>query len=104
MKMTKDKKILIATGGTGGHIFPAYSLANNPYEDIGSKFCLYSAFYPMRYDNEKKVFNIAKDATSFNIRAYDLSIGSLYSDRLSEELKLENFNVFRDLTYYKYIS
>ena len=22
------KKILIATGGTGGHIFPAYSLAN----------------------------------------------------------------------------
>ena len=25
--MTK-KNILIATGGTGGHIFPAYSLAN----------------------------------------------------------------------------
>ena len=23
------RKILIATGGTGGHIFPAYSLANN---------------------------------------------------------------------------
>jgi UDP-N-acetylglucosamine--N-acetylmuramyl-(pentapeptide) pyrophosphoryl-undecaprenol N-acetylglucosamine transferase len=26
--MNKKKKILIATGGTGGHIFPAYSLAN----------------------------------------------------------------------------
>ncbi len=26
--MTKKNKILIATGGTGGHIFPAYSLAN----------------------------------------------------------------------------
>ena len=25
--MTK-KKILIATGGTGGHVYPAYSLAN----------------------------------------------------------------------------
>ena len=25
--MTK-KNILIATGGTGGHVFPAYSLAN----------------------------------------------------------------------------
>ena len=25
--MTKEK-ILIATGGTGGHVFPAYSLAN----------------------------------------------------------------------------
>ena len=22
------KKIIIATGGTGGHVFPAYSLAN----------------------------------------------------------------------------
>ena len=26
--MIKNKKILIATGGTGGHVFPAYSLAN----------------------------------------------------------------------------
>ena len=26
--MTKKNKILIATGGTGGHVFPAYSLAN----------------------------------------------------------------------------
>ena len=24
--MNDDKKILIATGGTGGHVFPAYSL------------------------------------------------------------------------------
>ena len=29
MKTTKNKKIIIATGGTGGHIFPAYSLAKN---------------------------------------------------------------------------
>ncbi len=26
--MTKKKNVLIATGGTGGHVFPAYSLAN----------------------------------------------------------------------------
>ena len=26
--MIKKNKILIATGGTGGHVFPAYSLAN----------------------------------------------------------------------------
>ena len=46
--MTKKYKILIATGGTGGHIFPAYSLANylikNNYnveltvDDRGSKY------------------------------------------------------------------
>jgi len=29
MKTTNKKKIIIATGGTGGHIFPAYSLARN---------------------------------------------------------------------------
>ena len=28
--MTKNiKKIIIATGGTGGHVFPAYSLAKH---------------------------------------------------------------------------
>lgn len=83
--------------------FNPYSLSNNPYDDIGSKFTLYSVFYPMRYDEEKKIFNVAKDATSFNIRTYDLSIGSLYSDRLTDEMKLENFNVFRELRYYKFI-
>ena len=46
--MTKKNKILIATGGTGGHVFPAYSLANylikNNYnvelaiDDRGSKY------------------------------------------------------------------
>jgi len=29
MKTSKNIKILIATGGTGGHVFPAYSLAKN---------------------------------------------------------------------------
>jgi UDP-N-acetylglucosamine--N-acetylmuramyl-(pentapeptide) pyrophosphoryl-undecaprenol N-acetylglucosamine transferase len=29
MKTFKNNKILIATGGTGGHVFPAYSLAKN---------------------------------------------------------------------------
>jgi UDP-N-acetylglucosamine--N-acetylmuramyl-(pentapeptide) pyrophosphoryl-undecaprenol N-acetylglucosamine transferase len=29
MKHINKKKIIIATGGTGGHIFPAYSLAKN---------------------------------------------------------------------------
>ncbi len=29
MKTYKNNKILIATGGTGGHVFPAYSLAKN---------------------------------------------------------------------------
>ena len=38
MKAIKKNKIIIATGGTGGHVFPAYSLARNfikkDYSDI----------------------------------------------------------------------
>ena len=29
MKAINKNKIIIATGGTGGHVFPAYSLAKN---------------------------------------------------------------------------
>jgi len=29
MNTNSKKKIIIATGGTGGHIFPSYSLAKN---------------------------------------------------------------------------
>ena len=29
MKTINKNKIIIATGGTGGHVFPAYSLAKN---------------------------------------------------------------------------
>ena len=29
MKNTKENKVIVATGGTGGHVFPAYSLAKN---------------------------------------------------------------------------
>ena len=28
-----ENKILIATGGTGGHVFPAYSLAQNLFKN-----------------------------------------------------------------------
>ena len=52
--MTK-KKILIATGGTGGHIFPAYSLANNLNKN-----------YDVIITSDKRGLNYLKDYKNIN--------------------------------------
>ena len=53
--MTK-KKILIATGGTGGHIYPAYSLANY----------LLKKNYVVKLTSDKRGLNFLKDIKSLN--------------------------------------
>ncbi len=54
--MTK-KKILIATGGTGGHIFPAYSLANY----------LIKKNYKVILTSDKRGLKFLKDKQNFNL-------------------------------------
>ena len=54
--MTK-KKILIATGGTGGHIFPAYSLA---------KYFI-NKNYDITLTTDKRGFRYLKNYEDFNI-------------------------------------
>jgi len=54
--MTK-KKILIATGGTGGHVFPAYSLANY----LGNKD------YKVKLTSDKRGLSYLKDYKRFNL-------------------------------------
>ena len=53
--MTKQK-ILIATGGTGGHIFPAYSLANK-----------LEANYNVVLTTDTRGLNYLKDYKNLNI-------------------------------------
>ncbi len=55
--MTK-KKILIATGGTGGHIFPAYSLANY----------LISENYIVQMTSDKRGLQYLKNYKNLNIK------------------------------------
>ena len=57
------KKILIATGGTGGHIFPAYSLANYL---IRKKYNikLTSDYRGLKYLKNVKHLNIVKIPSS----------------------------------------
>jgi UDP-N-acetylglucosamine--N-acetylmuramyl-(pentapeptide) pyrophosphoryl-undecaprenol N-acetylglucosamine transferase len=54
--MTK-KKILIATGGTGGHVFPAYSLANY----------LENKDYKVTLTSDKRGLSYLKDYKRFNL-------------------------------------
>lgn len=83
--------------------FNPYSLAKTPYDDCATNFTLYSVFYPLRYDNMKHQFSVAKDANAYNLRTYNVTLGALYNDRLTGELKQNDFNVFRELNYYKYM-
>ena len=54
--MTK-KKILIATGGTGGHIFPAYGLANY----------LLKKNYAVKLTSDKRGLNLLSNIKSLNV-------------------------------------
>ena len=55
--MTKKNKILIATGGTGGHVFPAISLANYLIEKK----------YKVEITTDNRGFNFLKDYKNLNI-------------------------------------
>ena len=55
--MTKKNKILIAAGGTGGHVFPAYSLANY----------LMKNNYNVRLITDNRGFSYLKDYKNLNI-------------------------------------
>ena len=53
----KLKKIIIATGGTGGHIFPAYSLASHFIKNN----------YNVKLTTDNRGFNYLKDYENLNI-------------------------------------
>jgi UDP-N-acetylglucosamine--N-acetylmuramyl-(pentapeptide) pyrophosphoryl-undecaprenol N-acetylglucosamine transferase len=55
--MTKKNKIIIATGGTGGHIFPAYSLANY----------FMKKNYNVKLTTDDRGFSYLKDCKNINI-------------------------------------
>ena len=56
--MTKKIKILIATGGSGGHVFPAYSLANH-FADNN---------YNVELITDQRGYNFLKNYKNFKIK------------------------------------
>ncbi len=57
------KKIIIATGGTGGHVFPAYSLAKH-FNEKKIKVEIVTDKRGLRYLNNSEKFKIIKIPTS----------------------------------------
>ena len=55
--MTKKNKIVIATGGTGGHVFPAYSLANHFIKNN----------YNVKLTTDKRGYNYLKNYKNLNL-------------------------------------
>ncbi|MDB9744804.1 UDP-N-acetylglucosamine--N-acetylmuramyl-(pentapeptide) pyrophosphoryl-undecaprenol N-acetylglucosamine transferase [Pelagibacteraceae bacterium] len=68
--MIKKKKILIATGGTGGHVFPAYSLA---------KYFIKNN-YNVKLTTDNRGFNYLKNYENLNI--IKISSSPLYKENI----------------------
>ena len=56
--MKTNKRILIATGGTGGHVFPAYSLAKHFIKND----------YFVKITTDKRGLNYPKDYSEIKIK------------------------------------
>ena len=88
--MTKNNKILIATGGTGGHVFPAYSLARNFIRNN----------YIVKLTTDIRGFNYLKDYK-------DLDLTKISSSPLNKKNLLEllfsiaviSFSVLRSIIF-----
>ncbi len=88
--MIKKEKILIATGGTGGHVFPAYSLANHFIKNN----------YNVKLTTDKRGYNYLKNYENLNlikIPSSPLNKNNIFKLLLSILIIL--FSVFRSLVF-----
>jgi hypothetical protein len=81
-----------------------YSLNKHPYKDLGKNYLLYRAAYPIRYDKEKNSVILSKSAQGFNARLYNISFGEMNGDEIRSNLTNFDFDLWRDLYYYRYIT
>jgi hypothetical protein len=82
--------------------FNPYSLGKNKYKSIPINFLLYNGAYPVRYNTDTRNIEIAKQSMGINIRVYMLSNGA-YNCNIHDNLDCNNFDVWRELSYYKYV-
>ena len=105
-----DGEDMIITGGKNSLLSSIKLLDLNPYTvnkqphiDLARNFLIFRAAYPIRYDQEKNNVYASKTAHGINVRIYNISIGEMIGNEINQNLSNFDFDMWRELYYYKYI-
>lgn len=105
-----DGEDMIVTGGKNSLLSSMKLLDLNPYTvnkkphiDLARNFLIFRAAYPIRYDQEKNNVHASKTAHGINVRIYNISLGEMIGDEINQNLSNIDFDMWRELHYYKYI-
>ena len=83
--------------------FNPYSLMTNPYRDLAKGFMLFNIAYPITFNKVSELIELPRTTMGYNLRIYELSIGAYKCSQLNSKINCHNFDVWRDINYYKYI-
>ena len=77
----------------------SYNKNVNPFKNLAKKFILYTAAYPIKYNETTTKIEIGNPAMGLNVRIYGLT----ESDYKHEMTNKYTSNVWREIQYYDYI-
>jgi len=72
----------------------------NPFKHLALNFLLYTAGYPIKYNNDTRKIEIGNPAMGINIRIYPLSIIDIESNNNTDKY---DHNIWRELKYYDFV-
>ena len=78
-------------------------LTNNPYKSLPSRMLMYRSCYPQMFDPVTNMFVCAKTSIGMNIRIYEMNVGELNIKRLSNSIKFDSFDLWREVSFYEFI-
>lgn len=83
--------------------FNPFGLGGNPYSAIAPNFLIYGGSYPIRYNTETRMIEIAKHSMAVCIRMYMMTQGAMNYKNLGLANAEDYFDVYREIKYYKWV-
>jgi hypothetical protein len=83
--------------------FNPFALGTNPYTAIAPNFLIYAGSYPIKYNMETRMVEIAKHSMAVCIRMYMMTQGAINYRNLGPNITEDNFDVWREIKYYKWV-